>query len=107
MNHSDNNETTSSESELTVTAKLEIETEEELAKCECCGFTEECTQTYMTMIRQRYQAMRHILRRGMYPRKLGRLNPSDSSVPALSPSSQLDQNHEEELNSISISRAEF
>lgn len=53
MNQSDHNRTTSSESELTVLANQTEE--EELAKCECCGLTEECTQTYITMIRQRYQ----------------------------------------------------
>lgn len=158
MNHSDKNQTTSSsESEHTVASKLVTETEEEeLAKCECCGLTEECTQTYITMIRQRYQGkwicglcaeavnyemrllsteealiqhmsfrnqfksavpppnpsvhlistMRNILRRGMSPTKLGRLNPSEISVPAdLSSSSQLDQNHEVEMDN--MSRAEF
>ncbi|KAF1002259.1 hypothetical protein AG4045_007852 [Apium graveolens] len=160
MNHSNNNETTSSESELTVSAEQVIRTEEEeeaeeLAKCECCGLTEECTVTYITMIRQRYQgkwicglcaeavnyemrllsteealiqhmsfcnqfksavtppnpavhlisAMTHILRRGTSTRILGRLNQSDISDPALSSSSQLDQNQEEEMNK--IARSEF
>lgn len=50
-------------------------------------------------------AMTHILRRGTSRIKLGRLNKSDSSVPAHSSSSKPDQNHEEEMNN--IESAEF
>nr|XP_017251850.1 PREDICTED: uncharacterized protein LOC108222441 [Daucus carota subsp. sativus] len=52
------NQTTSSESELAEKASRQGEEEEEeelVVTCDCCGLTEECTQTYITMIRQRYQ----------------------------------------------------
>ncbi|KAJ8557757.1 hypothetical protein K7X08_004523 [Anisodus acutangulus] len=39
----------------TVKVKLTAPIDVDFAKCDCCGFTEECTLSYIETIRQRYQ----------------------------------------------------
>ncbi|KAE8724465.1 protein LURP-one-related 6-like [Hibiscus syriacus] len=36
-------------------SKVTAPTETHCVKCECCGFTEECTVAYVTRVRNRYQ----------------------------------------------------
>ncbi|KAE8700350.1 hypothetical protein F3Y22_tig00110557pilonHSYRG00256 [Hibiscus syriacus] len=36
-------------------SKVTAPTETHCVKCECCGFTEECTVAYVTRVRERYQ----------------------------------------------------